>query len=134
MNIFFQIISYAFFIIVGIIFIKWYIPKKGWDKSIKKMLIFVISWKTVMLFLLIGTAFLKDFIWSVDIYIYSINIIINTVAMETTLFIINCLLGILFFEIIFKQVMQEVIIIIIVFVETIIGYGILYPIFYLLKI
>ena len=135
MDIIFLLVSYTLFIIIGIFFIKWYIPKKGWDKSIKKMCIFVITWKTVMLFLFIGAAFLNDFIWSwsaADFYRYTDSALFHTISMEITLSIINCLLGILFFEIIFKQIMQEVIIIIIVIAEMVIDYCVLYPIFYFL--
>ncbi len=126
MNLSFEIIRYVVFIIIGIILISWYMQKKGRECAIKRMLSFIIGWKTVMLFVLIGTDILIESLWRLDIYYYYSEVVTFPIIMVIIAFVINILLGIAFFEIIFKQKMQEIIIIIIVLIELILDNSILY--------
>ena len=126
MNLSFEIIRYVVFIIIGIILINWYMQKKGRENAVKRMLFFIIGWKTIMLFVLIGTDILIESLWRVDIFSHYYEVTIIPIIMVIVAFIINILLGIAFFEIIFKQKMQEIIIIIIVLIELILDNSILY--------
>jgi len=126
MNLSFEIIRYVLFIIIGTILIKWYMQKKGREIAVKRILSFIIGWKTVMLFVLIGTDILIEPLWRVDIFLYFYEVTFLPIIMVIVTFIINILLGIVFFEIIFKQKMQEIIIIIIVLIEMILDNSILF--------
>ena len=119
----FEITCYIFFLIIGIILIEWYIKKKGWENSISKSLIYVFTWKTIMLFIYLGIDFIID---PEDIFYSSIIMLLIS-------FFINTFLAIIFFKLIFKQKMIESIVIILIIViielilESIILYSILFP-------
>jgi len=120
MNFIFEITRYIFFLIIGIILIEWYIKKKGWENSISKSLIYVFTWKTIMLFIYLGI----DFIIDPEAFFYS------SIIMLLISFFINIFLAIIFFKLIFKQKIIEsiVIILIIVIIEIILESFLLYTI------
>ncbi|MFX1379153.1 MAG: hypothetical protein ACFFA4_08650 [Promethearchaeota archaeon] len=126
MNLTFQLLGFLFFIITGFFIFKWYLHKKGLEYDIKRIIIFIGVWKTIMLFILIWTDYMNDQIGKIDpFYHYEILFLPNILVIIS--FVINFLLGILLFEIIFKDLRHEVIIIIIVILEMIFNNCILFP-------
>ena len=134
MNIIFETSRYILFIIIGIILIIWYWKKKGWDVSFKVSLIFIIIWKTIILFLFLGIDLIIEEYWITDYYYFYDEIIYLLIMILR--FFINIFLGIAFLKIISKQKMQEsiIIILIIVIIEIILENIILllYPFLYFL--
>jgi len=134
MNIIFEISRYIIFIIIGIILIIWYWKKKGWDVSFKVSLIFIFIWKTIIFFIFLGIDLLIEEYWIISYYYFYDEIIYLLIMIFR--FFINIFLGITFLKIIYKQKMQEsiVIILMIVIIEIILENIILlvYPFLYFL--
>jgi hypothetical protein len=133
MNIIFETSRYILFIIIGIILIIWYWKKKGWDVSFKLSLIFIIIWKTLIFFIFLGIDLLIEEYWITSYYFYDEIIYLLIMIFR---FFSNIFLGIIFLKIIYKQKMQEsiVIILMIVIIEIILENIILllYPFLYFL--
>jgi hypothetical protein len=130
MNISFEFIRYFIIILIGLVLIRWYERKKGWDNQFKTSLAFILCWKTLMFFILISINSLLDF-FSVDLlydlyFFYPILLVIVS-------FFVNIFLGVKLFNIVFKQKTQESIVIILIIViiemilESILFYSILIP-------
>ncbi len=126
MNIITELLRYIIIIIIGIILIRWYERKKGWNPRFRTSLLFILGWRTlIFIFVLIITfyldlAFLNEF----SLYfIYSIILVILS-------FFISIFLGVKIFNLVFRQKMQEsiVIILIITIIEMILENFILYSI------
>lgn len=134
MNIILEIIRFISFIIVGFIIFRWYIRKKGLEYNVKSILLFIVSWKTIMFFILIGIDYIiNEQIGRLDDYYYYAIVFFPKMLM-ILVFIINLLLGILLFEIIFKKIIHEIIIIVIVILEMILDNFVLFPIFFSLTL
>ncbi len=129
MNIITELLRYIIIIIIGIILIRWYERKKGWNPRFRTSLLFILGWRTlIFIFVLIITfyldlAFLNEF----SLYfIYSIILVILS-------FFISIFLGVKIFNLVFRQKMQESIVIILIItiiemiLESIILYSILIP-------
>ncbi|MHA2260381.1 MAG: hypothetical protein ACXACO_20635 [Promethearchaeota archaeon] len=130
MNIVSEFTSHSVIIILGLLLIKWYERKKGWEYKFKTSLAFILCWKTPMLIILIGINSLIDSL-SIDLlyglyFFYPILLVVVS-------FFVNILLGVKFFKIIYKQKTQESIVIILIIViiemilESILFYSILIP-------
>jgi hypothetical protein len=130
MNIVFEFIRYFIIILVGLVLIKWYERKKGWETQFKTSLLSILYWKTLMLFILIGINSLLEFL-SVDLlydlyFFYPILLIVVS-------FFINIFLGVKIFKFEYKQNIQESIVIILIIViielilESILFYMVLIP-------
>lgn len=132
MNFPFQIIRFFLFFILSFFILRWYLRKKGLERNIKTILFYIISWKTLMFCVLIGADYLNDQIGRLDLFNYYYEALFFPIILVILSLIINFLLGILFFEFIFKEIMHEFVIIIIVTLEFILDNCVLYPIFYFL--
>lgn len=127
MAIIFELLRYFVIMVVGIVLIKWYERKKGWEFQFRTSLLYIFCWKTVMLFILIGVNFLLDF-FSLDLlydlyFLYPILLVVIS-------FFVNIFLGVNIFKFVYNQKTQEslVIILIIVFIEMILESILLYSI------
>ena len=127
MYILFELLRYFVIMVVGIVLIKWYERKKGWEIQFKTSLLCILCWKTIMLFILIGVSFLLDFFsldLSYDLYfLYPILLVVVS-------FFVNIFLGVNIFKFVYNQKTQEslVIILIIVIIEMILESILLYSI------
>ncbi len=130
MDVIYELVRYLIILIIGILLIKWYDIKKGWEKPLRISILYIFSWKTSMLFIFLGMNFLINLFLSLleiystfyDLYIlYPIMLVLQS-------FFINLILGIAFSKLIYKQTIQEsvVIILIIIIIEIIIESFILY--------
>lgn len=124
MNITSEIVRYFIIMIIGIISIKWFERKKGWEISFGISLLFIFSWKTIMIFLLISMNLLLDQ-FLLEVYEFYIVYLIMMILIS---FSINILLGVRLFKLVYNQKIQEsiVIILIIVIIEMILESVILY--------
>lgn len=124
MNIILEIVRYFIIIIIGIVSIKWFERKKGWENSSGRLLFFIFCWKTIMLFLLISMNLLLDH-FLLEVYEFYIVYPIMLVLIS---FSINILLGVRLFKLVYNQKIQEaiVVILIIVIIEMILESVILY--------
>ena len=115
MNIPLEILRYIIFLVMGIIFTKWYVEKKAWDGSYRISLTFNLIWKTINFFVLITINLTLEYFWLVFL-LKSGEVMILTVIKTISWFFLNIFLGIIIFKIIYKQKMQESIILIIIIV------------------
>lgn len=124
MNITSEIVRYFIIMIIGIISIKWFERKKGWENSFGISLLFIFSWKTIMIFLLISMNLLLDQ-FLLEVYEFYIVYLIMMILIS---FSINILLGVRLFKLVYNQKIQEsiVIILIIVIIEMILESVFLY--------
>jgi len=128
MNIVFELVRYIIIVIIGIILIKWYERKKGWEHQFRTSLLFILCWKTIMLFILTGMNLILD-LFLLDVFLNVNDLFIVYPLMLVLLsFFINILLGISFFKLVYNQKNQEsiVIILIIVIIEMILESILLY--------
>jgi len=123
-NITSEIVRYFIIMIIGIISIKWFERKKGWENSFGISLLFIFSWKTIMIFLLISMNLLLDQ-FLLEVYEFYIVYLIMMILIS---FSINILLGVRLFKLVYNQKIQEsiVIILIIVIIEMILESVFLY--------
>jgi len=115
MNIPLEILRYIIFLVMGIIFTKWYVEKKAWDGSYRISLTFNLIWKTINFFVLITINLTLEYFWFVFL-LKSGEVMILTIITTISWFFLNIFLGIIIFKIIYKQKMQESIILIIIIV------------------
>lgn len=132
MNFTFEILRFFVYFIIGMIIFKWGLQRKGLEYDNKKIILFIILWKIIVVFILTGIEYINEQMGRVDLFLYYEEIVFFPIILVILSFIVNLLLGILLYEIIFKQIMNELIIIIIVVLEIIIDNCVLYPIFYFL--
>ena len=130
-TIIFELIRYVIFIIIGVFSIKIYEEKKGRDGSYRSSLLFNLIWKTLMLFMLIGFDFLMQLLRSAQILRLGHTLIISMIFS----YFGDILFGILIFKFIYKQKIQEYVIIIsiIVLIEMILDNTIFYPLMYFIS-
>jgi len=123
-NITSEIVRYFIIMIIGIISIKWFERKKGWENSFGISLLFIFSWKTILIFLLISMNLLLDQ-FLLEVYEFYIVYLIMMILIS---FSINILLGVRLFKLVYNQKIQEsiVIILIIVIIEMILESVFLY--------
>lgn len=129
-NILYEITRFLSFFIIGFILIRWYGNKKEWSYTIKNHLLFIISWKASMLFLLL----LLDV--TIESYLYSLTIFSQWIyflfllLMFLVSFFLNFYIGFSLFKTFYKESKQDgiIIILIIVIVEFILDNLILYSI------
>jgi len=127
-NIILEIVRYFIIIIIGIVSIKWFERKKGWEYSFIKSFLFIFCWKTIMLSLMISTNLLLDlFLLEVFSNISELFIIYPIMLVVVSLFI-NILIGVIILVFVYNQKIQEsiVIILIIVIIEMILESVLLY--------
>lgn len=120
-NITLEFVRYFIILIIGMISIKWFEEKKGWKNSFRLSLLLILSWKTLMLFILIGMNLVLDlFLLDVFLNVYELYIV-YPIMLVLISFFINIILGVKFFKFVYKQKTQEsiVVILIIVFIEMI---------------
>ena len=131
MNINLEIVRYFIIIIIGIILIRWYERKKGWDHQLKTSLFFTLCWRTLIFSLVLFLNFMLDLIFlNVDVNeVYSIFQIILVLFS----FFINIFLGVKIYKLFYRLKMQDSIVIILIItiiemiIESIILYSILIP-------
>lgn len=130
MDIEFELLRYFVIMVVGIVLIRWYERKKGWEFQFRNSLFCILWWKTVMLFILIGLNFLLDF-FSLDLF-YAF-FFLYPILLVVVSFLVNIFLGVNIFKFVYNQKTQESLVIILIIVliemilETILLYSIVIP-------
>ncbi|MFX0167627.1 MAG: hypothetical protein ACFE9V_20080 [Candidatus Hodarchaeota archaeon] len=133
MNIVFEFIRYFLNIIVGILLVKWYERKKGWENRFKTSLLFILWWKTLMLFILIGINLFFDFFEVVFPQLFYELYFLYPILLIVVSFFTNIILGVYILKFVYKQITQESVVIILIIViiemilESILLYSILIP-------
>ena len=129
MNIIFELVRYIIIIIIGIILIRWYERKKGWEKKFRTSLLFILCWRTLMFIILILMNLILDLAF---LNVYELYIIYPIILVSVSFFV-NILLGVYIFKNAYRQKMQESIVLILIIViiemilENILLYSILIP-------
>lgn len=129
MNIVFELARYTIILIIGIILTIWYERKKGWENQFRISFFFILCWKTLMFIILIIMNCILDLVFYNVYELYFIYPIILVVVS----FLINVIFGVKFFRLIYKQKIQESIVIILIIVilemiiESILFYSLLIP-------
>ena len=121
MNITLELVRYLIILFIGIISIKWFEWKKGWQNSLGISLIFILSWKTMMLLLLIIMNILLDlFLLDFFMRVYELYVVYPIMLVFISFFV-NIFLGVTFFKLVYNHKIQEsiVIVLIIVIIEMI---------------
>ena len=130
MDVIYELIRYLIILIVGILLIKWYDIKKGWEKPLRISILYIFCWKTSMLFVFLGMNFLINlFLLLLETYSLFYQLyIFYPIMLVFQSFFINLIIGIAFSKLIYKQTIQEslVVILIIVIIEIIIESYIMY--------
>ena len=129
MNIVFELLRYIIIVIIGIILSIWYERKKGWEFQFRATLLFILCWRTLMFIILITINLILDLAF---LNVYEL-IFIYPIILVIVSFFINILLGVYIFKNVYRQKMQESIVLILIIVilemilESILLYSILIP-------
>lgn len=118
MDIISELLRYIIIIIIGIIFIKWYERKKGWEHQFKTSLLFILCWRTLMYSIVIILNFILDLVFR---NVYELYFIYPLILLIVSFFI-NIFLGVKIFKLVYNQKSQEsiVIILIIIIIEMVV--------------
>ena len=129
MNIITELLRYIIIIIIGIPLIRWYEKKKGWDQQFKSSLLFILCWRTLIFILVLFINYIFNIVL---LNVYELHFFYPIILLLLSFFI-NIFLGVKIFNFVYKQKIQESIVIIIIIViiemilESIILYSILIP-------
>ena len=129
-NILYTIIKFITFILIGFFLVRWIEKKKGWIYSVKTDIYLIISWKSIIIALLICLDLISEALFFPLLLSTSWIILIFFFSFLLISFFFNLYIGFLLFKKFHKENKRDYILIIllIVIVEYIIDNLILYPI------
>jgi len=121
MNIITELLRYIIIIIIGIVLSNWYKRKKGWEHQFKTSLFFILCWRTGVFLIVITMNLMLDLFLLDSFLITFYYFVIHPIILLIITFILNIILGMEFFKLLYHQKTQEftVIILIIVIIDMI---------------
>ena len=123
LNIILEQLRYLSVLIIGIVLVIWYRRRKGWGHNYRASLLFIFTWRTIMLFIILSMNLLFD-LYLIDIlrdFRIAIYFYIHPIMVVVVSLLINGFLGIKIFKLSYKQDIHEslYIILTIVFVDLV---------------
>ncbi|KKN41391.1 hypothetical protein LCGC14_0723870 [marine sediment metagenome] len=109
MNIILELLRFFSVVLIGIVIVKLYENKKGWEYPFRTSLLSIFIWRTIILVIILSMnllldLYLIDFLNNID---FSLYLYIHTIMLVVVSFLISSFLGIKIFKLIYKQDVQE---------------------------
>ena len=129
MNIMTEVLRYIIIIPIGIMFIRWYVRKKGWEHQFRNSIFFILCWRTLIFIIVLFMSYILDLAF---LNVNEFNLFYPVILVILSFFI-NIFLGVNVFKLVYRQKIQESIVIILIItivemiLESIILYSILIP-------
>jgi len=109
LNIILELLRFFSVVLIGIVIVKLYENKKGWEYPFRTSLLSIFIWRTIILVIILSMnllldLYLIDFLNNID---FSLYLYIHTIMLVVVSFLISSFLGIKIFKLIYKQDVQE---------------------------